>query len=584
MSVFRRFRSSLSYPIIATLVLVTVVPLVAVGLLLAARNREHLTTIEKQYLTRQAVSLASEVSLFYTVHSTRLSSTVRALEAAGSFSPQDLESLLATLAQHDPAILRLEILDQSGKGAFVRTRNLRPSAEQRLTALFAQDRKAAFAGKVTQRLHVPLPGLTAGVATFAYPLTSSGGTKPRAVLCGAVDLNGLQERLHDNALAGLNIAIIDHKGRVVLASRPGLAGRSMAGSPLVHDFLIKPLRLTRVYRTRAGDGAQQMLGSIAPVGQPRWGVIVERPTAKAFAFVRAMQIRTLIVTGIAAGGALALGYFLSGFMIRPLQRLAGVTSELAGGNLTVRANVAGYNELAHLATNFNNMAGNIESLVRRLKQALRQNQELFLETIRTLAAAIDAKDPYTRGHAERVSSFSMAIARHLGLSQEQVFRIRIAAILHDVGKLGIRDDILKKPGRLTAEEFAVMRQHPVIGAQIMAPIRMLRDIIPGIRNHHEMWDGSGYPDHLTGETIPLVARIIGVADTFDAMTTDRPYQRALRLEVVLDRMRAMAGIRFDPKVIEALAAAVAAGDITPPPRTTPPLIDPRDPESNQEAS
>ncbi len=583
MGVLKRFRSSLSYPIIATLVLVTVVPVVAVGLLLAARNREHLTTIEKQYLTRQAVSLASEVSLFYTVHSTRLASTVRALEAVGSFSPQHLESLLASLAQHDRAILRLEVLDRSGKGAFVRTRDLQSPAEKQLDTLFARDRKTAFGGRPIERRHIPLAGFPAGVATFAFPLMASGTTSPTAVLSGAIDLTGLQERLHDNALAGLQIAIIDQKGRVVIGSRPDLAGRLMASTPLVHDFLIKPLRLTQIYRTPEDGGTEEMLGSIAPVGQPPWAVIVERPTAQAFAFVRAMQVRTLIVTGIAAGAALALGFFLSGFMIRPVQRLAAVTSELAQGNLTVRAEVNGYNELAHLATNFNNMAGNLESLIRRLKQALRQNQELFLETIRTLAAAIDAKDPYTRGHAERVSSFSMAIARHLGLSQEQVFRIRIAAILHDVGKLGIRDDILKKPGRLTPEEYAIMRQHPVIGAQIMAPIRMLKDIIPGIRNHHEMWNGKGYPDHLAGEEIPMMARIIGAADTFDAMTTDRPYQRALPLESVLDKMESMAGVRFDPDVIKALVAAVAAGDITPPPRRTRPIMD-TEPHSPQEAS
>ncbi len=583
MSVLKRFRSSLSYPIIATLVLVTVVPVVAVGLLLAARNRDHLTTIEKQYLTRQAVSLASEVSLFYTVHSTRLASTVRALEAVGSFSPEHLESLLASLAEHDHAILRLEVLDRSGKGAFVRTPDLGPSAGEQLTALFTKDRTAAFGGRTIERLHVPLSGFPAGVATFAFPLTSSGTTSPAAVLCGAITLAGLQGRLHDNALAGLEIAIVDATGHVVIASRPGLAGRSMSATPLVHDFLIKPLRLTQIYRRSADHGTTEMLGSIAPVGQPPWAVIVERPAAEAFAFVRTMQVRTLIVTGIAAAAALALGFFLSGFMIRPLQRLAAVTSAFADGNLTARAEVRGYNELAHLATNFNKMAGNLESLIRRLKQALRQNQELFLETIRTLAAAIDAKDPYTRGHAERVSSFSMAVARHLGLSQEQVFRIRIAAILHDVGKLGIRDDILKKPGRLTPEEYAIMRQHPVIGAQIMAPIRALKDIIPGIRNHHEMWNGHGYPDRLAGTDIPLMARIIGAADTFDAMTTDRPYQRALPLDEVLAKMKAMAGVRFDPDVVQALSAAVAAGDITPPPRRTRPVMD-VGPTSTQEAS
>jgi HD-GYP domain-containing protein (c-di-GMP phosphodiesterase class II) len=274
----------------------------------------------------------------------------------------------------------------------------------------------------------------------------------------------------------------------------------------------------------------------------------------------------MLVSAVAALIALGLGFALSRRLIVPLQSLAGISSEIAEGNLAARSHVRGEDEIAQLAGNFNHMAGSIEALVRRLKQALRQNQELFLETIRTLAAAIDAKDPYTRGHSERVSSYSMAISKHLGLSQDEVFRVRIASILHDVGKLGIRDGILNKPGGLTDEEFAVMRQHPDIGAQIMAPIRMLKDIIPGIRNHHETWDGTGYPDQLEGEGIPLVARIIGVADTFDAMTTTRPYQKAMELDFVLEKMRSMSGARFDPTVVDSLIAAVEAGDVTPPDR------------------
>jgi len=303
---------------------------------------------------------------------------------------------------------------------------------------------------------------------------------------------------------------------------------------------------------------------VAPVSGVGWGVLVERPLEEALAPIRVMQQRTAVVSAVAAVVALALGFVLSRRLVGPLQNLAGISTAIAEGNFAVRANVRGHDELAQLGANFNHMAGSIEALVRRLKQALRQNQELFLETIRTLAAAIDAKDPYTRGHSERVSSYSMAIARHLGLSQEEVFRVRTAAILHDVGKLGIRDGILNKPGGLTEEEFEVMRRHPKIGAQIMEPIRMLKDIIPGIRNHHETWDGTGYPDQLEGEKIPLVARIIGVADTFAAMTTNRPYQKAKSLEFVLEKMRAMSGTRFDPRAVEALLAAVHAGDVTPP--------------------
>lgn len=563
MGLLRSFRSSLTYPVAGTLVLVTVLPVAVVGLLLASSIRDHLTTVEKQYLTRQAVGLASEVSLFFSSHRTQLEATARTLDVSSQPTVNDTDALLKDIAKRDPTLIRLQLVKTNGQGSFVSTQELDPEAAKALTGLISRAAQQAADGEDVNDLHELLPGHPAGVSVFAYPVRGRRG-RIRAVLTGVLDLEPLQKRLGDNALGGLIVTVIDEKGTAILSSRSELENTSLAASPLVRDYLRRPLRLTRVYSQPQLRLGSDVLGSIAPAQWPRWAVIVERPTAEAFASVRAMQQRTLISTVVAAAAALAIGFGLSGYLIRPLKKLTDVTSALAEGNLTERAQVPGHNEIAQLAGNFNHMAGSLETLVRRLKHALRQNQELFLETIRTLATAIDAKDPYTRGHSERVSSYSMAIARALGLDSDQVFRVRIAAILHDVGKLGIRDNILNKPGGLTDAEYIVMRRHPEIGSQIMAPIRMLKDIIPGIRNHHETWDGNGYPDKLKGQEIPLVARIIGVADTFDAMTTSRPYQKPLELDFVVAKMRAMAGSRFDPEVVRAFLAAVEAGDITPP--------------------
>ncbi len=559
-----RFRSSLTYPIAATLVLVTVVPVVVVGLLLARQNRDYLRTLEKQYLARQAAGLASEVTLFFTAHRTQLESTARALEAGPPVDQAAAESLLQAIARRDPAFLHLQIVGRDGTGAFVRTRTLAGESEAQIQKVIStSDSQVLANGQPASALHVRVPGMRSGVAVLAYPLRSSAGDQ-WGVLDGVVDLGALEPRLADYALGGLLVSIIDGDGVTVASSQPDLVGRSLTASPLVSDFLRRPLRLTQVYQHPIDRVVGEVLGSVSPVAWPAWGVVVERPLAQAFATVRAMQTRTLLVTLVAAVIALAIGAGLGRRLLHPIQILAGITTKVAEGDLAVRADVRGHDEIARLAENFNYMTSNVEALVRRLKQALRQNQELFLETIRTLAAAIDAKDPYTRGHSERVSSYSMAIARHLGMSQDEVFTIRIAAILHDVGKLGIKDQILNKPGGLNEDEFEAMKRHPAIGAQIMAQIRMLKDIIPGIRNHHETWDGSGYPDSLAGEQIPMVARIVCVADTFDAMTTTRPYQRAMPTEHVMAKMRAMAGSRFDPRVVEAFSAAVQAGDITPP--------------------
>jgi HD-GYP domain-containing protein (c-di-GMP phosphodiesterase class II) len=207
------------------------------------------------------------------------------------------------------------------------------------------------------------------------------------------------------------------------------------------------------------------------------------------------------------------------------------------------------------------MAGDIEEFVEQLKQAANENHELFLGSIRMLAAAIDEKDPYTRGHSDRVAKYSVIVGQYLGLRAEELDKIRISALLHDVGKIGVDDRVLKKPGKLTEEEFSLMKQHPSKGANIMRPVAQLKEMLPGIELHHEHVDGGGYPHGLQGDEIPLMARIIAAADTLDAMTTNRPYQSGMDLEFAMNRIRQLTGTKFDAAVVDALDRAVRAGKI-----------------------
>ncbi len=177
-------------------------------------------------------------------------------------------------------------------------------------------------------------------------------------------------------------------------------------------------------------------------------------------------------------------------------------------------------------------------------------QQMFLGTLRALTSAIDAKDPYTSGHSERVAMLSARLARELGLPEDRVERIHIAGVVHDVGKIGVPEAILCKKGRLTDEEFDAIKQHPAIGHRIIKDIPMLGDVLPGVLHHHERWDGRGYPDGLAGEDIPLMARIIGICDTFDAMSSNRSYRPALKREDVLAEIRKCAGSQFDPDLVE----------------------------------
>lgn len=167
-----------------------------------------------------------------------------------------------------------------------------------------------------------------------------------------------------------------------------------------------------------------------------------------------------------------------------------------------------------------------------------------------LAQTVEEKDQYTSGHVQRLERYSVWLAVAMGLSAQEVRAARYGGILHDIGKIGVGEAILRKPGPLTNEEAAEMRKHPEIGARIVAPLRLGGVVAPIVRHHHERWDGGGYPDSLAGKAIPLGARIVAVVDAYDAMTTDRPYRRGVPREVALERLRAAATSQLDPALVE----------------------------------
>ena len=183
---------------------------------------------------------------------------------------------------------------------------------------------------------------------------------------------------------------------------------------------------------------------------------------------------------------------------------------------------------------------------------------LFLNTVKSLAAAIETKDIYTRGHSERVTQYSLIIARKLGIESSEIEKLRLAALLHDIGKIGIDESILRKPAKLSPSEFEEIKKHPIYAANILESIPQLHEIIPVIKHHHERFDGNGYPDGLKGEKIPYSARIIAIADTFDAMSSDRPYRKALPVQVCLQEILNCSGTQFDPNI--ALVAEKALRD------------------------
>lgn len=210
---------------------------------------------------------------------------------------------------------------------------------------------------------------------------------------------------------------------------------------------------------------------------------------------------------------------------------------------------------------------NLQQRVEEIKELYINEHRIFMHTAIALAAAIDARDTYTHGHTERATNYCISIAKELDgvpeVSQYKDFKetLQIAALLHDVGKIGIPDYILNKNGRLTPEEFEEIKKHSIIGATILQPIKELSDVAKEIRSHQECYDGSGYPDGLAGNDIPLIARIIAVADAFDAMTTNRPYRKKKTVEEAIQELKAKSGTQFDPIIVSAFLLAYEKGNI-----------------------
>jgi putative nucleotidyltransferase with HDIG domain len=259
------------------------------------------------------------------------------------------------------------------------------------------------------------------------------------------------------------------------------------------------------------------------------------------------QIRLLMVLIFVAAALMTLlfGRLVAQRITRPVEHLVRSTAAVSAGDLSHRAPVETNDEIGSLAESFNAMAAGLQSKTQEL-------EESYFASIESLARVIDARDPSTFGHSTRVARISLEIAQGMGLAAEDQKILRRSALLHDIGKIGIEDRILRKPGALTDEDWDAMKQHPLIGYKMLSGLNFLKPSLVGILHHHERWDGKGFPAGLTGGAIPAYIRILSVADTLDAMTSDRPYRAGLAFEEALTQIQKNAGTQFDPAVVEAL--------------------------------
>jgi HD-GYP domain-containing protein (c-di-GMP phosphodiesterase class II) len=318
---------------------------------------------------------------------------------------------------------------------------------------------------------------------------------------------------------------------------------------------------TREFNVNTGKERVEMLGTYSPVTSLNWAVIVQKPRREAYSSIYDMQRTARLLAILVVLLSIGVSIFAARRITNPLHVLTQSSRALARGDFSQRVHLWSRTEIGELAQTFNTMSEELERFVEDLKRAADENRALFMGSIQMLAGAVDEKDPYTRGHSDRVTRYSLLIAKEMNLAHTFMETLQISAQLHDVGKIGIEDHILKKPGALTEEEFEVMKTHTTKGANILRPVTQLAEMLPGIELHHEALDGRGYPYGLKGDQIPLLARVIAVADTFDALTTNRPYQQAHTPDQALQIIKNLAGKRLDPACVAALLAVYERGGI-----------------------
>ena len=559
----RRVKVRLLWTLLAVLMVTALVPLWLTSYKLMGINRESLESASREYQLGVAASLARELDASTQAAQNILLATAHSLgsriENRSGWRTPGGDDRLAPYLAGDLLALRYTSREgavlESGDHALLKQGPVdRALFEAFATAVGGE----SFTGRPIQREDGKRP-----CVVVAVPVTVSGAVQ--GALAGIVDLSSPWMRGVASISSQYMTFALDDTGALF----------AQAGMPetLLDADAYKKLEIVTRFRRQGGgvieilpfdavEGSKtkELLGARATTDRG-WGVFMMVDRELAYASVAEMRRSALQWALFAVLLAVAAAFVFAGAITRPIKILLENTRRLAAGDFGARAEVRSANEIGELAETFDFMAEEIRHYIERIKRAAEENNALFLGTIKALAAAIDEKDPYTRGHSERVHRYSVAIARHLGLSKEEIRNVTVGALLHDVGKIGIEDAILRKPAALSDKEFEIMKRHPLKGAHILGEMPQMVDVLPAMRNHHERWAGGGYPDGLKGEEIPMIARVVQVADTFDAMTTNRPYQRAMRMDAAVARVNELSGIVFDPKVVGAFKAAWIAGDL-----------------------
>jgi len=573
----KRKKVSLIYFVILTLLLVGMVPLVLTGWMLSDKSGKELRAAENRYQIQLVQEKARQIEMFGKRYGDLVGSISVALELSDNpaiLSSAKTEQMLGETLKENPDLVALYVKPINADSLSV----FRPGTISRdeVESIAAEAQTTLSKDRLQISQPVSLAANGESVLTFAAPVIKDGSNTANVIAIislrdisrNIVGVNPTSEE--ELWKSGLPIIfVVNQNGNTIFHPDPTFVANHQPLSDLkiVQEWQQsnRQVQSALVPFTAEHFGeSHNMIGAYSTVSFGRnlnFGVITMQDERKALASVGEMRSQMWIISLAFALFALLVGSVCAKVLTAPLLKLVSAAQRIASGDLSSRVETTNVTEIGTLGETFNVMSDKLEEHIAKLAKAAQENRELFVGTVKALAAAIDGKDKYTRGHSERVSRISVAIGKRMGMQEEELETLRISALLHDVGKIAIDDSILKKPAALTDDEFKIMKTHPQRGYKIMSQIPAMRDFLPGMYMHHEMVNGMGYPQGLTGDQIPMQGKIVSVADTFDAMTIDRPYQKALPLNDALSRMREFIGTRYDGSVVDALVQACDAGEV-----------------------
>ncbi len=580
----RNRRGRILFSILALLFAVGVVPLVWTSWELVSRSRESIESNQKEWQLDKARLISTQVSIYVDGLRTQVAAIARTLEVdagstsfAGRLARMKEQKALERYLKNSASLVYVSVVDPTGIGA---QSGLDLLGDARLQEQLTEAFQRGQHGKAMISVPVVSGSLQEPVVVIGEPVTIAG--RVEGVVLAVASLQPIRAITKQSGGGGLfEVYVVDNRGWIIAHSDPDQPlSADVSGIEIVRLFLSyaeDARRRAAAPERRSGTGGTTRFDIPVEGGTPRhmlgtymrvpddsdWGVIVQVDIDDAYFTAIDLRNKSVLLVAVVAVLAGVLGSLLAGQISRPVQKLADGARRLAGGDYSTRVTVHSRNEVGVLADAFNQMGEEIQKAIEEIRLRAEENKELFMGSIRMLANAIDEKDPYTRGHSERVAYYSACVAKHLGMSAEEVERVHLSGIIHDVGKIGIEDKILRKAAALTDEEYEIMKQHPTKGEHILEAVPLLKEKAGDGLMHHENVDGSGYPRGLKGDEIPLLGRIVSVADAFDAMTTDRPYSKAMTFEAAVARLRFLAGKKFDPASVDAFERAFLAGDVSP---------------------